>query len=121
MNIGQTKKDELTDYEWILLLAENGHRSYQYFLASEIHSKSQLPDRIIQTYKWIFLSSLLGETRAKEVAHFVYLGMSQTQINFSEKLIEEWISDKINADENRDKSGWSKELKAFLEESENSE
>jgi hypothetical protein len=120
MNLEQTINDNLTDYEWILFQAENGHSSYQYFLASEIHSKSQLSDRIIQTYKWIFLAYLLGEAKAKEVAHFVYLGMSQTQINCSEKLIEEWISDKANADEKRDKSGWSKELITFLEESENS-
>jgi hypothetical protein len=114
MNIGLTKKGDMTDYEWFLLLAENGHCSYQYRLAAEIHAKSLRCDRLVQTYKWLCLASLLGDKRAKDVVDFVYLGMSSNDIDLGNKLLDEWIEDKFESESCRDKSGWSSELKKFL-------
>jgi hypothetical protein len=115
MSIGLTKKGDMTDYEWYLLLAENGHRSYQYRLAIEINSKSLKTDRLIQTYKWLCLSALLGETAAKEIAQFIYLGMTSDEIYLADKLVEEWIEEKFDSSDLKDKTGWSKELREFLE------
>jgi len=114
MNAGLTKKGDLTDYEWFLLLAENGHCSYQYLLATEINSKSQKADRLIQTYKWLCLAALLGETRAKEIAQFTYLGMTSNEIALADKLVEKWIEDKFGSIGEKDTSGWSKELRQFF-------
>jgi hypothetical protein len=117
MNIGLTKKGDMTDYEWFLLLAENGHCFYQYRLAIEINSKSLKPNRLIQTYKWLCLSALLGETGAKEIAQFLYLGMSSEEIYMADKLIEEWIEEKFEPAKGKDTSGWSKELRIFMNNS----
>jgi hypothetical protein len=114
MNIGLTKKGDMTDYEWFLLLAENGHCSYQYLLAIEINSKSLKSDRLIQTYKWLCLSALLGQTGIKEIIQFAYLGMTLNEVAIADKLAEEWIEEKFESLEGRDTSGWSKELKKFL-------
>lgn len=114
MSIGLTKKGDMTDYEWYLLLAENGHRSYQYRLAIEINSKSRKSDRLVETYKWLCLSALLGENGAKEIAQFVYIGMSPVEIVTADKLVEKWIEDKFLEEMNPDKSGWSKELREFV-------
>lgn len=114
MNIVQTKKGNMTDYEWFLLLAENGHCSYQYRLAIEINSKSKNPDRLVQTYKWLFLSVLLSGNQSKEVIDFVYLGMSADEIHVADTLIEAWIEDKFVSEPSRDRSGWSKELIKFM-------
>ena len=116
MSIGFTKKGDMTDYEWYLLLAENGHCSYQYQLASEIHSKSQRQDRIVQTYKWLCLSLFLGDLRAKEVCNFVYLGMTAEEIEQGNMLVDAWIEDKFECEPSRDKSGWSSELNKLVDE-----
>lgn len=117
MSIGLTKKGDMTDYEWYLLLAENGHRSYQYRLAIEINSKSRKSDRLIETYKWLCLSALLGENGAKEIAQFVYIGMSPDEIFQADKLVEEWIEDKSDSIEMKDTTGWSQELRQFMNHS----
>ncbi len=117
MRIGFTKKGDMTDYEWYLLLAENGHRSYQYRLAIEINSKSLKSDRLVQTYKWLCLSALLGDIAAREIAQFVYLGMSQDEIFLADKLVEAWIEDKFDSFELIDTTGWSKELRHFMNHS----
>ncbi len=117
ISIGQTKKGDMTDYEWYLLLAENGHRSYQYRLAIEINSKSLKSDRLIQSYKWLCLSALLGEVGAKEIAQFIYLGMSVDEISLADKLVEEWIEEKSDSVGLKDTSGWSKELRKFMNHS----
>ena len=119
MNIGFTKKGDMTDYEWFLLLAENGQCSYQYRLAIEINSQSQKSDRLIQTYKWLCLAALLGEVRAKEIAEFIYIGMSANEIFLADKLVEEWIEEKCGSIEVKDTTGWSKELQNFINQSEN--
>ena len=113
MSIGLTKKGDMTDYEWFLLLAENGHSSYQYRLAIEINSKSKNSDRLVQSYKWLVLSILLGENRSKEILDFIYLGMSSEEINLADSLIDSWIEDKFESKPNQDRSGWSSELKKF--------
>lgn len=115
MNIGDIKKGDMTDFEWFLLLAENGHCSYQYILASEFFCKSVKPDRNIQIYKWLFLAALLGESRAREVVDFVYLGMSEAEIVAGDKLVEDWLENKFEPGSEIDKSGWSKELWMFLQ------
>lgn len=117
MNIGLTKKDDMTDYEWYLLLAENGHRSYQYRLATEINSKSLKPDRLVHVYKWLCLSALLGETAAKEIAQFIYLGMSSDEILRADKQVKDWIEEKVDSLELKDTTGWSKELRQFMNHS----
>lgn len=117
MSIGLTKKGDMTDYEWYLLLAENGHRSYQYRLAIEINSKSLKSDRLVQSYKWLCLSALLGEASAKEIAQFLYIGMSAEEIFLADKLVEEWIEEKFDSVELKDTSGWSKELRQFMNHS----
>ncbi len=119
MNIGLTKKGDMTDYEWFLLLAENGHCSYQYRLAIEINSQSRKSDRLIQTYKWLCLAALLGESRSKEIAQFIYLGMSSDEIFLADKLVEEWIEEKCDSIDVKDTSGWSKELRNFINQSQN--
>lgn len=117
MEIGDIKKGDMTDFEWFLLLAENGHSSYQYILAAEIFCKNVRPDKNIQAYKWLFLSALLGEPRAREVADFVCLGMSEMEIVAGDKLVENWLEDKFESGNEIDKSGWSKELRMFLQSS----
>jgi TPR repeat protein len=117
MSIGLTKKGDMTDYEWYSLLAENGHRSYQYRLAIEINSNSLKSDRLVQSYKWLCLSALLGEAGAKEIAQFLYIGMSAEEIFLADKLVEEWIEEKFDSVELKDTSGWSKELRQFINHS----
>ena len=119
MSIGLIKKGDMTDYEWFLLLAENGHSSYQYRLAIEINSKSKNSDRLVHAYKWLFLSVLLSESRSKETLDFIYLGMSPVEIARADKLVEDWVENKFDLDPNSDKSGWSLELKKFVVEKRN--
>lgn len=98
-----------------MLLSENGHRSYQYRLAIEINSKSLKTVRLVHTYKWLCLSALFGETVAKEIAQFIYLGMTSDEIYLDDKLVEEWIEEKFDSEDFKDKTGWPKELREFLE------
>jgi len=117
MKIGSLKKGEMTDYEWFLLLAENGHSSYQYRIAIEINARSIKPDRLIQTYKWLCLSSLLGESRSQEIAQFIYLAMSAEEILLADKLVEDWVEEKFESIQIKDTSGWSQELLQFVKNS----
>jgi hypothetical protein len=41
--------------------------------------------------------------------------MTSDEIYLADKLVEEWIEEKFDSEDLKDKTGWSKELREFLE------
>lgn len=109
-----TNKIDAEEFDRYELLAENGHPTYQYFFSAAINSTSNYPDRLVQAYKWIFLSILLGEKHYKDVLSFLAHTMSTEEIARAGLLAEDWLSNKFDEDNEQAKTKWSQSLKRLI-------
>jgi hypothetical protein len=97
------------DWEEFHRLAKYGHSGFQYFLASQIITASDYPNRRVEAYKWASLAVLLGESFAEEVPNFLRLSMSEEEIELANQLVEDWFEsavESIQAGEGHEE-GWS--------------
>jgi hypothetical protein len=109
-----TRKDN-EKFERYLEASEHGASSIQCFLASQIISDSSYPNRMIEGLKWVLISKYLGDELASDsIIDFLTRGMSESDINQSFDLAEEWIKSKTEMaqDPRNDphKLDWTKEL-----------
>jgi len=107
----QEEKDEFKRYEF---LAENGHPTFQYFLAATINAMDNYPERLVQSLKWALLAHYFEEPQAEDVIMFVQHKMTEEQIQKSHQLVEEWISEKFEITDEKEKAEWSQHLRAMI-------
>jgi hypothetical protein len=109
-----TNKINAEEFERYELLAENGHPTYQYFFSAAINARSNYPDRLVQAYKWAFLSILLGEQQSKDILSYLAHSMSQEDISRADVLAEDWLSNKFDEDNEEEKTKWSQTLRKLI-------
>ena len=109
-----TNKINAEEFERYKLLAENGHPTYQYFFSAAINARSNYPDRLVQAYKWAFLSILLGEEQSRDVLSFLAHTMSTEEIDRASSLAEDWLSNKFDEDNEVEKTKWSQTLRKLI-------
>ena len=107
----QEEIDEFKRYEF---LAENGHPTFQYFLAATINAIDNYPERQVQSLKWALLAHYFEEPQAEDVIMFVQHKMTEEQIQKSHQLVEEWISEKFEITDEKEKAEWSQHLRAMI-------
>jgi len=79
-----------------LELAENGASSFQCFLASEIISDNNYPNRMVESLKWILIAKILEDQLAHDsIVDFLCRAMSEVDVDIAFKLAENWIEEKI--------------------------
>lgn len=109
-----TKKIDAEEFDRYELLAENGHPTYQYFFSAAINARSDYPNRLVQAYKWAFLSILLGEHQSRDVLNFLAHTMSTEEIDRASSLAEDWLSNKFDEDNEEEKTKWSQTLRKLI-------
>ena len=66
-----TKSDFKSEYEWLEHCAENGISEMQITFASEILAKRTDEKRVVDAYKWLFISLFLENIQGKDSAVLV--------------------------------------------------
>ena len=99
-----------SQYAVLLRLANNGDTDVQITLASKILATSSDEHRVIEAYKWLFISLFLNNEKARKLVEFVRITMSEEQVIEADAFVEKWIEEK-NQElmESRNKE-WSKEM-----------
>ena len=105
---------ELNDRQWYEFLAENGHASYQLELSAIILARDTHSNRIVDSFKWAFLSNLIGKWRCEAAVNFLIRVMSEEERDLGFSLAEAWLDEKSTENLDEDRTGWSSDLKAFL-------
>ena len=97
-------------YENLLDYAKNGHIDSQILLASKLLTKSYDKSRVIEAYKWLFISLFLNNEKARKLVEFVRITISEEKVIEADAFVEKWIEEK-NQElmESRNKE-WSKEM-----------
>jgi hypothetical protein len=81
-------------YESLNEKANNGDAEQQYLLASKIIATRTDESRLIEAYKWLFLSTFLKCEKAQECCQFLANFMTMEQIEKGNKLVDEWLAEK---------------------------
>jgi hypothetical protein len=105
------KKESYASWNTLLFsLANNGDSELQITLASKLLATSSDKQRVVEAYKWLFISLFLNNENAQKIIEFVRRGMSEEQVLEADGLVEKWIEEK-NQElmESRNKE-WSKEM-----------
>ena len=97
-------------YENLLDYAKNGHIDSQILLASNLLTKSYDKSRVIEAYKWLFFSSLLGNTQSNDMIFLVRINMPEVQVIEDDKLVAQWCSDKQDEYERDEINDWHQSL-----------
>ena len=97
-------------YNKLLSSSSNGHIDSQILLASKLLTESNDKNRVVEAYKWLFISLFLGNAQSNDMLFFIRISMSEEQILEADDLVEKWIEEK-NQElmESRNKE-WSKEM-----------
>jgi len=85
------KSEELTNFHE---MANNGDTDVQITLASKILANSNDDSRVIEAYKWLFISLFLNNENARNLVEFVRRSMSEEQVVEADALVEKWIVEK---------------------------
>lgn len=85
------------DWDKFHHLAQYGHSGFQYFLAAQIISSDDYPNRLIEAYKWASLAVLLGESFAEEIPNFLRQSMSENEVQLANHAIEDWFIGAVQA------------------------
>ena len=112
---GWVKKGDMSDFEWFEFLADNGHSYYQNLLSALIIASDTYVDRQVHAFKWAFLASVLDRESWGRSLDFLYAGLTPDQIDRGYLLVDSWVGDKCEDEFEQDKTGWSSELKEFME------
>ncbi len=106
-----TRYNFATENEWLAYAAENGVSDLQIALASWMLNSRTDDHRAVDAYKWLFIATFLGNYRAKELAHFVRMGMTEEQVAEAEAKVELWLEEKTEQLLEMKTADWSRELR----------
>ena len=87
---------QLFSYESLAEKANNGDAEQQYLFASKIIATRTDENRLVDAYKWLFLSTFLKYEKAQECCQFIVNFMTMEQIESGNKLVDEWLAEKDN-------------------------
>jgi hypothetical protein len=96
--------------EFLFQLANNGDTDVQITLASKILATSSDEHRVIEAYKWLFISLFLNNEKARKLVEFVRRSMSEEQVLEADALVEKWIGEKNQELMELRNQNWSKEM-----------
>ena len=111
LNIGKTRKDFKSDYEWMVNCAEYGASDYQLQLAFLILSTRTDEKRVAEAYKWLFIATYLGNERGNSIVSLLQSCMSDEQLLEAKMLIELWIKSKQDEFIEGRINAWTQQLK----------
>ena len=104
------KIDFKSMHESLINSAENGHIDSQILLASKLLTETNEKYRVIEAYKWLFISLFLGNAQSNDMLFFIRISMSEEQILEADALVEKWIEEKNQELLELRNQNWSKEM-----------
>jgi len=119
----QNKKESDFDseYKWLEYCSENGDTDSQITFASLILSTRTDEKRVVEAYKWAFISRFLGNSKGEDVLLFIRRGMSDQQVSKADALVEQWAGKKQTESLEGKTESWSIQLKETWAETERQE
>ena len=100
----------ISEFQRLLHSANNGHIDSQILLASKLLTETNEKYRVIEAYKWVFISLFLGNAQSNDMLFFIRISMSEEQILEADDLVEKWIEVKNQELLESRNQNWSKEL-----------
>jgi len=79
-----------SEYDWLEFCSENGDTDLQIAFSSHILSNRTDGQRVIEAYKWAFISRFLGNNKGADVLLFIRLSMTDQQVLEADALVEHW-------------------------------
>jgi TPR repeat protein len=99
-----------SEINWLLIEADLGHTKAQHRLGRLYLKSGGGAADLIQAYKWLFISTVLGNDDAKDDLMEVCMQLTAEQDDEAYRLTEVWAADKFDEVPGRDESQWSPEL-----------
>ncbi len=90
----KSKSNFSSEYERLVNSATNGDSELQITLASKLLAASSDEQRVVEAYKWLFISLFLNNENARKLIEFVRRSMSEEQVLEADALVEKWIVEK---------------------------
>lgn len=106
----KNESDFNSEFGWLVNSANNGDTDVQITLASKILANSNDESRVIEAYKWLFISLFLDNENARKLVEFVRRSMSEEQVLEADALVEKWIGEKNQELMELRNQNWSKEM-----------
>jgi hypothetical protein len=106
----KSREEFYSEDEWLQHCAEYGVSEMQITFASEILSKRTDERRVVEAYKWLFISLFLANLQAKDLGAFVRRSMTDEQVLEADALVEEWVEKKNDELLESNTVYWSQEL-----------
>lgn len=79
-----------SEYDWLEYCSENGDPDLQIAFSSHILSTRKDEQRVVEAYKWAFISRFLGNSKGADALLFIRLSMSDQQVLEADALVEHW-------------------------------
>lgn len=78
-------------FEEMLHFADRGNSSIQNFLAMAINANTNYPDRLVEAYKWVCISHMMGDSLSPfELSSFLSGGLTKEETDRAHALVDEW-------------------------------
>jgi hypothetical protein len=107
----KSEVDFKSDYEWHVHCAEHGASDYQLRLAFMILTTRTDEKRIVEAYKWMFISTFIGNKRAEQIVTLLQECMSDEQVVEANALVDLWAESKQDEFLEGKSHTWTQELK----------
>jgi hypothetical protein len=112
--MNKKREDFNSEYEWLVNCAEHGASDLQLHLAFKILMTRTDQRRVVEAYKWVFISNFLGNPRAENILTFIQVGMTDEQLSEANAMIDSWIQEKQDESLQGKTTDWTQELKIAL-------
>ena len=99
-----------SEYDWLEYCSENGDPDLQIAFSSHILSTRKDEQRVIEAYKWAFISRFLGNLKGEDVLLFIRMSMSDQQVLEADALVEHWVGIKQTEFLEGNTENWSTQL-----------
>ena len=109
--MNKIRKDFNSEYEWLVNCAEHGASDLQLHLAFKILMTRTDDARVVDAYKWVFISNFIGNERAENILTFLQVGMTDQQLSEANVMIDSWIQEKQDEFLEGETTNWTQELK----------
>jgi len=119
--MGKIKNDFNSEYDWLAFRSENGDPDLQVEFSSLILCTRTDLKRVIEAYKWAFISRFLGNSKGADALLFIRLSMSDQQVLEADALVEHWAGAKQTEFLECKTESWSIQLKETWAETKHQE
>jgi hypothetical protein len=115
--MSKLRADFNSEYGWLEFCSENGDSDLQIAFSSFILSTRTDEQRVVEAYKWAFISRFLGNSKGADVLLFIRLSMSDQQVLEADALVEHWAGMKQTEFLEGKTENWSNQLNETWAES----